>query len=243
MAKLFDELKTKNLNGFNGPKLHFWRTKKILRLPQLPFEHLVIPPEAMPPLIQILGGGIASARKRTALLGAALTPILSLAEGQLSYAALAGITIARTAMNFSRIPPTSGWFHEAIGKILQEHLERGSFPAGTAFAYGKKGNYEEITSSDELAKRLKRMTHFAVDNKGGIVLARHPLHEKPNNLSAGEWARLLPHLVLWNQIFQRFRGQLQKPRRTVRQEVPKISPFAKPVHTGLLGFSNASARK
>ncbi len=221
MAKLFGKLKAEN---FQGPRLHFWRAKKTLGLPQLPFEHLVIPIEGMGARERAYGRGIAYLRKKTAIGGGFLTIPFSLFEGYLSSAALAGVMIGRHLSQHSGI---LGQGHYEIGKSIQEHLERGSFPASSAFAYSGKSDYEEIQSSSELAERLKGMTHFAVDNAGNIVLARHPLHEKPNKLTSGEWARALPHLVLWHQVFQRYRGKLQKPKRIVRQEAPKISLAAK----------------
>ncbi len=221
LEKLDKRFEGKNYDYFENdsgePKLHFWRIKKALsrgpfKFHQVPYEHLIIPHEAQSAKLKRKTEAILETRFRRSLQNPMFFGLASLHAQIFPPAFKPAFThfiiplIGISALLQTAIVP-------AIHKKLKSELQATeTFPASGALEY-RNGAYREFESSARFQAKFKQMTHAVVDNRGNLLLIKHPLHQVPKGLALAARAKLL----LWHLPFQRMKIKLQPPVRTARE--------------------------
>ncbi len=181
------------LGEFAGPKLHFRRTKQILGIKQIPYEHLIIPFAAQPPEIQNITGALVDLRAKRNF-----NPTkYSLRKWQ-------------TAIKIG---------HDELKDKL---LRNGTINAKAIFQL-ENGKLIRLENTNHVQTTLQQMTEGVVDNNRGIELIRHPLDGVAKAQTARERWENLRKWIQWHHPFQRYRFELRPPRRYERETAAKLA--------------------
>ncbi len=160
---------------FEGPSLYFKKAKEKLGLPQVPFEHIVIPFSSQ----TIEKQATEQARKN---LLRRLFPRKS---------------------GFSLVSTNKDYKHDLhLGELLGFVYGPELYPY-VKHVVGYELKNEKYRPIEKLEQKLSRMTHCVVDNEGNIILMRNPALDAAKAITFKERAEHLKKLFLWNHPYQR----------------------------------------
>ncbi len=223
MAKLFGKIPWPSGPPEGEPRLHFWRLKKRLGLPQFNVEHLVIPFEAQ-------GGALQKQTTRIWVdrndqkIPILLSSMLPFASGKERF--FGGFWALAMLSNYN----SNFKAHKRLKSALSKGAGENKLPFSAAYEPTEEG-YKQMTAA-RLADRFKKMTHFEVDNDRNIIAIQHPLDGVAKARGFSERVKNLRVWLKWMPL--RTRMQLQKPLRPVRVNVPRQSLLARLVPSGPL---------